>query len=80
MLELTMLLLIGTVIFFILRVIFKNVAELNIMSLLLGVLALASVLQDPEIVDADLIYYVLPLFYAILMSALASATNWKEKS
>lgn len=80
MLELTMLLLIGTVIFFILRIIFKNVAELNIMSLLLGVLALASVLQDPEIVDADLIYYVLPLFYVILMSALASATNWKEKS
>ena len=75
-----MYMLIGAVIFFILSCLFKTSTEFNIMSLIVSVLALALVLQDEEIVDADLIYFVIPLFYAILMSALASATNWKDKS
>lgn len=81
MLDLTMYMLVGAVLFFILSIIFKSGGKLDIMSLLLGVLALASVMQDEEIVDADLIYYILPLFYLILMSALGFVTAyWKEKS
>lgn len=80
MLELTLMMIIGTVLFFILRIIFKSCDELNIMSLLLGVLSLALVLQDTEIEADRLIYFVIPLFYVILMSALATATNWGDKS
>ena len=51
MLDLTMYMLVGAVLFFILSIIFKSGGKLDIMSLLLGVLALASVMQDEEIVE-----------------------------
>ena len=80
MLELTMIMLTGAVMFFILSIVFNSGGRLDIMSLLMGVLALASVLQDEEIVDADLIYYILPLFYTILMSAIGFVNSyWGDK-
>ena len=69
--------LIGTVIFFILHIIFKS-DELNCMSVIMSVIALAMVLRDPEIGD-DLIFFVIPLFYAIIMSALAMTPFWGDK-
>jgi len=69
MLELTMMMLIAALGFFILRIIFKS-DELNCMSVIMCVIALALVLQDDELSE-DLIYFVIPLFYGIAMSAIS---------
>lgn len=69
--ELTMIMLIGCLIFYILHIIFK-VDELNVMSLVMGVIALACVVKDPTIAGTeDMILFVAPLFYVILMSAVS---------
>ena len=74
MLELTLIMLIGTLLFYILHLIFKS-DELNCMSVILSVIALACVLKDDSIGD-DLIYFVIPLFYAIITSALSMTPWW----
>lgn len=64
-----MIMLVGALIFYVLHLIFKS-DELNIMSVIMCVLALAMVVQDTEIGD-DLIYFVIPLFYGVVSSALS---------
>lgn len=56
--------------FYILRVLFKK-TEFDVMSIIMSVVALALVLQDPEIVDNDLILFIVPIFYTVLMSGIS---------
>lgn len=71
-----MIMLMGCLIFYILHIIFKSM-ELNTMSVVMSVIALACVLTDPAIADTDnLILYVAPLFYVCLMSMLSL---WPER-
>lgn len=76
MLELTLMMLIACAIFFVLHIIFAS-DELNVMSVLMSVVALACVLKDTEIGD-DLILFVVPLFYVILMSACSLVPGWRR--
>ena len=77
MLELTLVFLIGALIFFILRTIFKS-DEFNAMSTIICVLALAMVVRDESISD-DLIFFVCPLVYGVLISALSLIPGWGER-
>lgn len=65
-----MIMLLGCLIFYILHIIFKS-NELNVMSVVMSVIALACVVRDGTIPGEDLILYVAPLFYVILMSTLS---------
>ena len=71
MLELTMIVLAVTFIFYILRIIFKDRNEFIYMSIIMSVIGLACVLKDTEIEGDNLILFIVPLFYIILMSALS---------
>lgn len=77
MLELTLMMLIAAVLFFVLHIIFKS-DELNYTSLVMSVIAICTVLKDNTLGD-DMILFVIPLFYFTLMSAL-SITPWGKKS
>ena len=77
MLELTLIFLVGALIFFILRTIFHS-DEFNAMSTIICVLALAMVVKDESIGD-DLIFFVCPLVYGVLVSALSLIPGWGEK-
>ena len=69
MLELTLMLIIGAVIFYILRVLFQT-QEFNYLTLILSVSSLAMVLTDSEIAGEHLVYFIVPLFYLIAMSVV----------
>lgn len=73
MLEITMMMLIGAVLFFVLHIVFKS-DELNYTSLVMSVIAICTVLKDDSLGD-DLILFIVPLFYFVLMSAI-SITPW----
>lgn len=77
MLELTLFMLIGAAIFFILHIIFKS-DELNCMSTIMCIIALAAVLQDDSLTD-NLLLFVVPLFYGIIMSALSLTPWWGDR-
>lgn len=71
--ELTMIMLGVAILFYILRIFFKS-DELNVMSVIMPVVALACVWKDWEadiIPGDDLILFVAPMFYIILMSAVS---------
>ena len=68
--ELTLMMLIIALVFFVLHLVLMKHSELNIMSIIFSVIALAVVLEDETIGD-DLIYFVIPLFYTTAMSAVA---------
>lgn len=67
MMPLTLLLIIGAVMFYILRVLF-NTEEFNYLTLVLSVSTVACVLTDSEIAQTELVYYIVPMFYIIAMS------------
>lgn len=69
--------LIGALIFFILRTIFKS-DEFNVLSILLCLLALCAVVTDEELGD-KLIFFIVPLFYGIVVSGLSLIPGWGEK-
>lgn len=69
MISLSLILLVGTLGFYILRVLF-NSEEFNWLSLVLSVCTVASVLTDSEIADDQIVYFVVPLFYVIAMSVV----------
>jgi len=73
MLEITMMMLIAAVLFFVLHIVFKS-DELNYTSLVMSVIAICTVLKDDSLGD-DLILFIVPLFYFVLMSAI-SITPW----
>lgn len=73
MLEITMMMLIAAVLFFVLHIVFKS-DELNYTSLVMSVIAICTVLKDDTLGD-DLILFIVPLFYFVLMSAI-SITPW----
>ena len=62
-------LIIGAVIFYILRVLFQT-QEFNYLTLILSVSSLAMVLTDSGIEGNQLVYYIVPLFYLIAMSVV----------
>ena len=64
-----MILILGSAIFYILRVLFQG-QEFNYLTLILSVSALASVLTDTDIAQDTLVYYIVPLFYMIAMSVI----------
>lgn len=68
--ELTLMMLIIALVFFVLHLVLTKHSELNIMSIIFSVISLAVVLEDETIGD-DLIYFVIPLFYMTAMSAVA---------
>ena len=69
MLEITICFLVGTVLFYVLSIIFR-ISELNFMTLIVSICTVASVLQDTTIPDTDLVLYIVPLFYAVVMSLI----------
>lgn len=69
MLELTLMLIIGSVVFYILRVLFQT-QEFNYLTLILSVSSLAMVLTDSGIEGEHLVYFIVPLFYLIAMSVI----------
>lgn len=69
MLELTLMLIIGSVVFYILRVLFQT-QEFNYLTLILSVSSLAMVLTDSSIEGEQLVYFIVPLFYLIAMSVI----------
>lgn len=69
MIELTLLLLVGAIIFYILRVLF-NSEEFNWLTLVLSVSTVASVLTDTDIAKDTVVYYIIPMFYIIAMSVV----------
>lgn len=73
MLEITMMMLIAAVLFFVLHIVFQS-DELNYTSLVMSVIAICTVLKDDTLGD-DLILFIVPLFYFVLMSAI-SITPW----
>lgn len=64
-----MLLLVGAIIFYILRVLF-NSEEFNWLTLVLSVSTVASVLTDTDIPKDTVVYYIIPMFYMIAMSVV----------
>ena len=50
--------------------------ELDTMSVIMGVIALCTVLKDTDIPEDDLIFYIVPTFYIIATSALSLAMEW----
>ena len=69
MLEITICFLVGTVLFYVLSIIFR-ISELNFMTLIVSICTVASVLQDTTIPDTDLVLYIVPLVYAGVMSLI----------
>ena len=69
MIELSLLLLVGAVIFYILRVLF-NSEEFNWLTLVLSVSTVASVVSDSDIPKDNIVYYVVPMLYIIMMSVV----------
>lgn len=69
MIELSLLLLVGAIIFYILRVLF-NSEEFNWLTLVLSVSTVASVLTDTDIPQDTVVYYIIPMFYIIAMSVV----------
>ena len=69
MMEISLILILGSAIFYILRVLFQG-QEFNYLTLILSVSALASVLTDTDIAQDTLVYYIVPLFYMIAMSVI----------
>ena len=69
MIELSLLLLVGAIIFYILRVLF-NSEEFNWLTLVLSVSTVASVLTDTDIPKDTVVYYIIPMFYIIAMSVV----------
>ena len=69
MLEITICFLVGTVLFYVLSIIFR-ISELNFMTLIVSICTVASVLQDTTIPDTDLVLYIVPLFYVVVMSLI----------
>ena len=69
MLEITWIVLIGAVLFYILRVLFSS-QEFNVLSLILSVCAMATVLTDADILGDQLVFYVIPIFYLIAMGVI----------
>lgn len=69
MISLSLILLGGTLVFYILRVLF-NSEEFNWLTLTLSVCTVASVVTDSEIADNQIAYFVVPLFYVIAMSVV----------
>lgn len=76
MLELTLIMLVAAMIFYVLHLLFKK-DELDAMSIIMCTIAMAVTLKDTEIGD-DLLFFVIPLFYGILTSAL-SLIPWGKK-
>lgn len=76
MLELTMIMLGAATLFFILHLIFKS-DEMNAMSTIMCILGLAAVLKDTDMGD-NLIFFVLPLFYGVITSALSLIPGWRN--
>lgn len=76
MIELTLITLIVAIIFYVLHLFSGRLEnyhrfEINVMSCITAILALVAVLQDPEILDEDLIYFLIPIFYAVVTSAIS---------
>lgn len=69
MIELSLLLLVCAIIFYILRVLF-NSEEFNWLTLVLSVSTVASVLTDTDIPKDTVVYYIIPMFYIIAMSVV----------
>ena len=69
MIELSLLLLVGAVIFYILRVLF-NSEEFNWLTLVLSVSTVASVISDTDIAKDTVVYYIVPMLYIIMMSVV----------
>ena len=69
MIELSLLLLVGAVIFYILRVLF-NSEEFNWLTLVLSVSTVASVVSDSDIPKDSVVYYIVPMLYIIMMSVV----------
>lgn len=78
MLELTMISLAVALAIYVLHLLTKRM-ELDTMSVIMGVIALCTVLKDTEIAEDDLIFYIVPVFYMIATSALSLAMGWGEK-
>lgn len=71
MLELTLMMVIGALIFFTLRLIFKT-DEINFMSLIMSSIAIACMVKDTEINSSDdMILYLLPMLFMFLMSIVS---------
>lgn len=68
--------LIAAMIFYILHLLFKK-DELDAMSIIMCTIATAVVVKDTEIGD-DLLFFVIPLFYGVLTSAV-SLIPWGKK-
>jgi len=79
MLELTMISLVVALVIYVLHLLTKRM-ELDTMSVIMGVIALAAVLRDTEIAEDDLIFYIIPTFYVIATSALSLAFEWGIKN
>ena len=74
MLEVTWIIIIGAVVFYILRVLF-NLSEFNVLSVILSVCGMATVLTDTTIAGDQLAYFLIPLFFVIAMGIIHFGDN-----